>query len=53
VRYHIGMKTEPARSPEFAKFDALVGRVLSIPKAEIQQMKAEEKASKKKPAKAK
>jgi hypothetical protein len=48
------MKTEPARSPEFAKFDALVGRVLSVPKAEIQRMKAEEKAPKRKPpAKAK
>ena len=54
LRYHGRMKTEPARSPEFAKFDALVGRVLSVPKAEIQRMKAEEKAPKRKPpAKAK
>jgi hypothetical protein len=37
------MKTEPARSPEFAKFDALVGRVLSVPKAEIQKRIADEK----------
>jgi hypothetical protein len=39
------MKTEPARSPEFAKFDALVGRVLSVPKAEIQKRIADEKQS--------
>jgi len=45
------MKIEPARSPEFSKFDALVGRVLSVPKAEIQRMKAEETPPKKKPAK--
>jgi hypothetical protein len=53
MRYHGRMKTEPVRSPEFAKFDALVGRVLSVPKAEIQRMKAEEKTAKTKPAKAK
>ena len=37
------MKTEPARSDEFDRFDALVGRVLSVPKAEIQKRIAEEK----------
>jgi hypothetical protein len=43
LRYHGRMKTEPARSPEFAKFDALVGRVLSVPKSEIQKRIADEK----------
>jgi hypothetical protein len=37
------MKAEPPRSPEFSKFDALVGRVLSVPKAEIQKRIADEK----------
>jgi hypothetical protein len=37
------MKAEPSRSPEFSKFDALVGRVLSVPKVEIQKRIAEEK----------
>jgi hypothetical protein len=37
------MKAEPPRTPEFSKFDALVGRVLSVPKAEIQKRIAEEK----------
>jgi len=37
------MKSEPRPSPEFAKFDALVGRVLSVPKAEIQKRIADEK----------
>jgi hypothetical protein len=37
------MKTEPARSPEFAKFDALVGRVLSVSPSEIQKRIADEK----------
>lgn len=37
------MKTEPARSEEFQKFDALVGRVLSVPKAEIQKHIAADK----------
>jgi len=37
------MKSELRPSPEFAKFDALVGRVLSVPKADIQKRIAEEK----------
>jgi hypothetical protein len=37
------MKSEPRPSPEFAKFDALVGRVLSVPKAEIQKRIEDEK----------
>jgi len=45
------MKAEPRPSPEFSKFDALVGRVLSVPKAEIQRMKAEEKQTKARPKK--
>ena len=51
LAYHSGMKSEPPRSEEFNRFDALVGRVLSVPKAEIQRMKAEETPPKKKPAK--
>jgi hypothetical protein len=47
------MKTEPARSPEFAKFDALVGRVLSVPKAEIQKRIADEKLTAKRTPKKK
>ncbi len=43
------MKAEPRPSPEFAKFDALVGRVLSVPKAEIQKRIADEKRSAAKP----
>jgi hypothetical protein len=45
------MKSEARPSPEFAKFDALVGRVLSIPKADLQRMKAEEKQTKARPKK--
>jgi len=45
------MKSEPRPSPEFAKFDALVGRVLSIPKADLQRMRAEEKQAKARPKK--
>lgn len=45
------MKTDPRPSPEFAKFDALVGRVLSIPKAEIQKRIADEKRTAAKPKK--
>jgi hypothetical protein len=37
------MKTEPARSEEFQRFDALVGRVLSVPTAEIQKRIAADK----------
>jgi hypothetical protein len=37
------MKTEPARSEEFRKFDALVGRVLSVAPSEIQKRIAKEK----------
>jgi hypothetical protein len=37
------MKTEPARSEEFRKFEALVGRVLSVAPSEIQKRIAEEK----------
>jgi hypothetical protein len=47
------MKSEPPRSEEFSRFDALVGRVLSVPAVEIQRMKDEEKQPKKKPGKAK
>jgi hypothetical protein len=45
------MKSEPRPSPEFAKFDALVGRVLSLPKADLQRMKAEEERAKSHPKK--
>ena len=45
------MKSEPRPSPEFAKFEALVGRVLSIPKADLQRMKDEEKQAKAHPKK--
>ena len=37
------MKSEPRPSPEFAKFDALVGRVLSVSPSQIQKRVAEEK----------
>ncbi len=43
LRYHIGMETKAATSPEFARFDALVGRVLSVPTAEIQKRIAADK----------
>jgi hypothetical protein len=37
------METKAATSPEFARFDALVGRVLSVPTAEIQKRIAADK----------
>ncbi|MGD0905606.1 MAG: hypothetical protein ABR924_22150 [Terracidiphilus sp.] len=42
------MKTEHSRSEEFQKFDALVGRVLSVPKVEIQKRIAADKRGLKK-----
>jgi len=42
------MKTEHSRSEEFQKFDALVGRVLSVPKVEIQKRIAADKRKPKK-----
>jgi hypothetical protein len=41
------MKSEPATT-EFARFDALVGRVLSVPTAEIQKRIAADKRKPKK-----
>ena len=35
------MKPEPHPSPEFQKFDALVGKVLSVSRAEIQRRERE------------
>jgi len=48
LRYHIGMETKAATSPELERFDTLVGRVLSVPTAEIQKRIA---AAKRKPKK--
>ena len=48
LRYHIGMETKAATSPEFERFDALVGRVLSVPTAEIQKRIAADKCKPKK-----
>lgn len=46
MRYHTHMKTEPERSSEFDKFDRLVGQVLSVPKPEIERIKADEQKAK-------
>jgi hypothetical protein len=54
------MKTEVGRSPEFERFNTLVGRVLSVPKAVLdkrlqeyeKQAKANPKRSRSKPEKA-
>jgi len=44
------MEVKPPRSPEFEKFDALVGKVLSVPKAVLDQRLSEyEKQSKANP----
>jgi hypothetical protein len=40
-RYHGGMKANTHPSPEFQKFDALVGKVLSVSHAEIQRRERE------------
>ncbi|HEY4379354.1 MAG TPA: hypothetical protein VGN01_03350 [Acidobacteriaceae bacterium] len=37
------MKSEPPPSPEFANFDRLVGDMLSVPKEQIQRIKADER----------
>jgi len=42
VRYDSRMKTEPATTA-FGRFDALVGRVLSVPTAEVQKRIAADK----------
>jgi hypothetical protein len=43
LRYHGRMKSDAAKSPEFDKFDRLVGQVLAVPKAEIQRIAADER----------
>jgi hypothetical protein len=44
------MKSEPKPSPEFQRFNALVGKVLSVPKAVIEQREEEyQKQSKSNP----
>jgi hypothetical protein len=35
------MKVKPTTSPEFDRFNALVGRVLSVPKAVLDQRESE------------
>jgi hypothetical protein len=40
-RYHGGMKTDAHPSPEFQKFDALMGKVLSVSHAEMQRRERE------------
>jgi hypothetical protein len=37
------MESEPARSEEFDRFDALIRRVIAVPRAEIQRRLAEHK----------
>jgi hypothetical protein len=44
------METKAATSPEFERFDALVGRVLSVPTAEVQRRIAADKCKPKKHA---
>ena len=41
LRYHEGMEAETHPSPEFQKFDALVGKVLSVSHTEIQRRERE------------
>jgi hypothetical protein len=48
------MKSDAAKSPEFDRFDSLVGQMLAVPKVEIQRIAADErKAKPAKPAKKK
>ena len=50
LRYHIGMETKAATTA-FGRFDALVGRVLSVPTAEVQKrITADKRKPKKKTA---
>lgn len=47
LRYDVSMKLKAERSPEFERFNALVGKVLSVPKTVIDQRQEEyEKQSK-------
>jgi hypothetical protein len=39
-RYHEGMKQDAHPSPEFQKFDSLMGKLLSVPHAEMQRREA-------------
>ncbi len=41
--YHVCMKSEPARSEEFDRFDSLIRKVIAVPRAEIQRRLAEHK----------
>jgi hypothetical protein len=43
LRYPNGMETKAATSPEFDRFDQLVGKVLSVSKADIQRRTEEDK----------
>ncbi len=43
LRYAIRMDSKAATSPEFDRFDQLVGKVLSVSKAEIQRRIEEDK----------
>jgi hypothetical protein len=42
-RYHEGMKQDAHPSPEFKKFDALMGKMLSVSHEEMQRREAEYK----------
>lgn len=43
MRYDVGMKVKAERSPEFNRFNALVGSVLSVPKAVLDDRETEYK----------
>jgi hypothetical protein len=47
------MESKPPTSPEFARFDQLVGKVLSVSKAEVQRRIEEDKRETKRETKVK
>jgi hypothetical protein len=50
VGYDIRMANKAATPTEFQRFDRLVGQVLSVPKADVQRILADDK-TKQRPAK--
>ena len=53
LRYPIFMESKPPTSPEFARFAQLVGKVLSVSKAEVQRRIEEDKRETKRETKVK
>jgi hypothetical protein len=53
LRYPIRMDSKAATSPEFDRFDQLVGKVLSVSKAEVQRRIEEDKRETKRETKVK